>query len=100
MQTGFKAIYGERSPLVTNLILIAGVLGFLYVTLFYGVVAGALFCVLPFVLFFTIFVIDKPKIYALVIYIATYFFTILYVSLLLCHAGFNRIGKFLALQTA
>jgi hypothetical protein len=75
MQTGFKAIYGERSPLVTNLILIAGVLGFLYVTLFYGVVAGALFCVLPFVLFFTIFVIDKPKIYALVIYIATYFFT-------------------------
>ena len=29
-----------------------------------------------------------------------YFFTLLYVSLLLCHAGFNRVGKFLALQAA
>ena len=28
------------------------------------------------------------------------FFTLLYVSLLLCHAGFNRVGKFLALQAA
>ena len=29
-----------------------------------------------------------------------YFFTLLYVWFLLCHADFNRVGKFLALQAA
>ncbi len=75
MQVGFKAIYKEGYASVTNILLVAGVIGFLYITLTYGIIAGAAFCALPFILFFAIILMDKPKVYALVIYIATYFLT-------------------------
>ena len=75
MQDGFKAIYRDKGSIFTNLLLIAGVLGFLYVSINYGVVAGAAFCTLPFILFFAVILMDRPKTYALVIYISTYFLT-------------------------